>query len=71
MRIVMSCPRVNSVSKGVGVRVCLWGEVALLGEYCWPPPVLLGEKSSGLGISGGGGGGKVRVNFFIVLYYLN
>ena len=40
------------------------GDVARLGEYCWP--ALLGETSSGfLGTSGGGGGGKLRLNFFI------
>ena len=39
------------------------GEVAWLGEYCWP--AVLGENSSGLGASGGGGGGKFRLNFFM------
>ena len=39
------------------------GEVAWLGEYCWPS--LLGENTSGLGISGGGGGGIFRLNFFM------
>ena len=43
---------------GAGMSSSLVGEVALLGEYCWPPPVLLGEKSSGLGISGGAGEGR-------------
>ena len=39
------------------------GEVARLGEYCCPASP--GENSSGLGISGGGGGGKFRLNFFM------
>ena len=39
------------------------GEVARLGEYCCPE--LLGDITSGLGASGGGGGGKVRLNFFM------